>query len=157
MRIVLLPCQPRPAVGRDGLLEHRTGVDVGFLLAPEGLHHDAQFLEPGQDHVVVIRAQRVFRDAIARGRVRLVVVQADHDEAARLGQHLAGIRAAIGVARQPGHVAVHPVGDPLPEVLGPDVDLDRRDPEGVEAQRLRRSFRSAGEGRGGPSDSAQDR
>jgi hypothetical protein len=59
MRIVLLPCQPRPAAA-DGLLEHRTGVDVGFLLAPEGLHHDAQFLEPGQDRVVVIRAQRVF-------------------------------------------------------------------------------------------------
>ena len=126
--------------GRDGLLEHRTGVDVRLLLAPEGLHHDAQFLEPGQDHVVVIRAQRIFRDAVARGRVRLVVVQADHDEAAGLRQDLAGVGAAVGVTRQPGHVAVHAVGDPLPEVIGPDVDLDGRDPEGVEAQRLRRSF-----------------
>ena len=134
--------------GRDGLLEHRSGVDVRLLLAPEGLHHDAQLLEAGQDHVVVIRAERVFRDAVAGGRVRLVIVQSDHDEAACLGQHLAGVGPAVGIARQPSHIAMHAVGDPLPEVVGPDVDLDGRHSEGVEAQLLRRSFNPLAQGAG---------
>jgi hypothetical protein len=132
--------------GRDGLLEHRSRVDVGLLLSPEGLHHDAEFLEAGQDHVVVIGAERVFGDAVACRRVRLEIVQPHHDQAAGLGEDPAGVGAALRVARQPGHIAVHAVGDPLPEVIGPDVDLDGRDPEGVEAQRLRRGFDPLAEG-----------
>ena len=134
--------------GRDGFFEHRAGVDVGLLFAPEGFHHDAQLLQAFEDHVVVIPAQRVFRDAVARGRMRLVIVQAHHDQAAGFGQHFTGVGTAVRVTGQPGHVAVHPVGDPLLEVVRAYVDLDRRDPEGVEAQLLRRSRETLAEGAG---------
>ncbi len=95
---------------------------------------------------MIIGAQGVFRDAVAGRRVRLIIVEAYDDEAAGLGQDLAGVGPPVRITRQPGHVAVHAVGDPLLEVVGAHVDFDRRDAESVEAQRLRRSLESLAEG-----------
>ena len=95
---------------------------------------------------MVVGAERVFRDAVASGRMGLVIVEPDYHEAAGLRHDLTGIGAAIGITGQPGHVAVHPVSDPLLKIVSADVDLDRGYAKRIEAQRLRRSLESLAEG-----------
>ena len=145
-RALALPA--KTSGGRDRLFKHRASIDVRLLLTAEIAHHLAELLQSFEDHIVVVGSERVFRDKVARGRMRLVIVEADHYETAGLRHDLAGVGPAIGITGQPGHVAVHPVGDPLLKIVGADIDLDRGDAERIKAQRLRRSLESLAEGAG---------
>ena len=138
---------PAKAGGRgDGLLEYGARVDVRLLLTAQYLHRFAKLLQAGEKHVVVIGTERVFRDTVTGRRMRLIIIKPDDHEAAGLRHHLAGVGASFGITGQPGHVAVHAVGDPLLKIIGADVDLDWRHAERVKAQRLRRSLESLAEG-----------
>ena len=140
------------------LLHHRRGIDEDFDVAAGVLDQPAsKRLQPRLDHIVVVVALRIDRDgaaqALLQDRERIVlrtVIDAEHDDRARVFPQCARIAAAVGVSRHPIHVAVDAVGQELPQPLGRVRHcVGPRDAERVEARgagRLRQ--RALGRSRG---------
>ena len=108
--VLALPADAR--AGRQRLLHHRCRVHEKLHLCIEGVDDEAREPpEPALEHVVVVAPLRIGRDDAPRwgGQqtervVRRSVIQAHHDDAARLGPERAGGRASLGGAGQPRHV-----------------------------------------------------
>ena len=98
---------------------------------PAGFDQPApKLLQPRLDHIVIIVAARIDRNAAARAllehRERIVVrtvIDAEHDDRAHFGPQRARIAAPFGVGRHPFHVAVSAGGEKLAQ---PFADLRNR-------------------------------
>ena len=120
---------------RQWLLQDRPRIDVRFLVAAEGAHHATQFLQPAEHHVVVIGPEGIFRNAVGRGRMGLIIIQPDHDDTPGLREYARGVGPAVRVLCQPVHVAVHTVGNPLAKIIGANIRVHWRNAEHIEPHR----------------------
>ena len=104
-RLVCLPCQPSPAARGKRLLHHGGGIDKNLDVAAGGLDQPApKLLQPRLDHLVIVVAARIDRNAAAHAvfqdRQRIVVravIDAEHDDRTHLRPHRARIAAARGI------------------------------------------------------------
>ena len=113
-RLVCLPCQPRPAACASGF-SITAAVSTNTLTSqPDGADQPSrQRLQPLLDQVVIVVALRIDRDRAARAalenRKRIfvgAVIDAEHDDRAHISPQPARIGAALGVSREPVHVAM---------------------------------------------------
>ena len=105
----------------------------------------AERLQSRLEHVMVVAAPGVDRDGALllaiEGRQRIAfraVIDAKHDDRARLGPQPPRGAPALGVRRQPTHVAMQTLGQELGEVRPRFVTQTRRgETHGVEPERKR--------------------
>ena len=133
-------------VARERLLEHRRAVRARAKGAGPGRGRQPvrETREPGAQHLVIVAAERIAGD-VAEARIAQhafgirglgPVVHARRDHAQRPGYELGGARAARTVPRHVMHLAV-PAG--VEPVLQPALvvgQVDRRDPDALEAKFL---------------------
>ena len=125
-RLVCLPCQPSPAACASGF--SITGaVSTKTLISPPAcsMSQRPSCLQPRLDHVVIIVALRIDRDArracAAQDRKRILVravIDAEHDDGADLGPQNSRVARGVGVCRHPVHVAVGAGSEEFLQALG---------------------------------------
>ena len=86
--------------------------------APDAVISERERVELFEQDVVVIVAEGVAGDASPARGLRLPVVEAGDDDAARAGQDAGGIGAAFRFAREPRHLAGFALGGPLAIEIG---------------------------------------
>src|SRR5690606_33853575 len=96
----------------DRLFEDGPRVHVGFVLSPLFAKPLAQPFQLLEKAFVVVSAQSIGGDNAPSVRARLVVIQGECDDTARLGQYLGRIQATVVVALHPSHLTVPAVADP---------------------------------------------
>ena len=121
--VLTLPAE----TGRGGkrLFHHCCGIDKDFDVAAAILDQPApELFQPRLDQLVIIVAAGIDRNIAARAvfqdRQRILVrpvIDAEHDDRARLMPHRARIAAPLGIGRHPGHVAVRAGGEEFAQPL----------------------------------------
>lgn len=121
--IFALPTEP--GLRGEGLFQNGAGVHIGAALAPVFACEGSEAAQALEQEIVVIAPERVFGDAIAAGRLGLIIIhthkyQTTGERRARGGgEQLGRGKAAVVIALEPTHAAVLALGEPLLEIFAP--------------------------------------